>query len=142
MNNPKELDSETGHLHGIGERVDLSRFMNVGVVSITFDENNVIGSNPNDFGAICQRQIFHMIFLQFADKDNTNERNESYFSNCRVQFNFCKVTSFYQITKVLCSFFPPLNLSCKITTESILVKNRVPTMLIKRSLGEHVMGSW
>ena len=26
MNNPKELDSETGHLHGIGERVDLSRF--------------------------------------------------------------------------------------------------------------------
>ncbi|MBD9272408.1 MAG: hypothetical protein EGS53_05960 [Prevotella sp.] len=28
MNNPKELDSETGHLHGIGERVDLSRFMN------------------------------------------------------------------------------------------------------------------
>ena len=28
MNNPKELDSETRHLHGIGERVDLSRFMN------------------------------------------------------------------------------------------------------------------
>ena len=28
MNNPKELDSETGHLYGIGERVDLSRFMN------------------------------------------------------------------------------------------------------------------
>ena len=28
MNNPKEFDSETGHLHGIGERVDLSRFMN------------------------------------------------------------------------------------------------------------------
>ena len=28
MNNPKELDSETGHLHGIGEMVDLSRFMN------------------------------------------------------------------------------------------------------------------
>ena len=28
MNNPKELDSETGHLQGIGERVDLSRFMN------------------------------------------------------------------------------------------------------------------
>ena len=28
MNNPKELDSETGHLPGIGERVDLSRFMN------------------------------------------------------------------------------------------------------------------
>ena len=28
MNNPKELDFETGHLHGIGERVDLSRFMN------------------------------------------------------------------------------------------------------------------
>ena len=27
MNNPKELDSETGHLHGIGEMVDLSRFM-------------------------------------------------------------------------------------------------------------------
>ena len=25
---------------------------------------------------------------------------------------------------------------------SILVKNRVPTMPIKRSLGEHVMGSW
>ena len=49
----------------------------VGIVSITFDENNVLGSNPNDFGAICQRQIFHMIFLQFADKDNTNERNES-----------------------------------------------------------------
>ena len=24
----------------------------------------------------------------------------------------------------------------------ILVKNRVPTMPIKRSLGEHVMGSW
>ena len=28
MSNPKELDSKTGHLHGIGERVDLSRFMN------------------------------------------------------------------------------------------------------------------
>ena len=28
MNYPKELDSETGHLHGIGERVDLSRFIN------------------------------------------------------------------------------------------------------------------
>ena len=28
MNNPKELDSETGHLHGIVERVDLSKFMN------------------------------------------------------------------------------------------------------------------
>ena len=25
---------------------------------------------------------------------------------------------------------------------TILVKNRVPTMPIKRSLGEHVMGSW
>lgn len=48
----------------------------VGIVSFTFDENNVLGSNPNDFGAICQRQIFHMIFLQFADKDNANERNE------------------------------------------------------------------
>ena len=85
---------------------------------------HVLGSNPNDFGAICQRQIFHIIFLQFTDKDNTNERNESLFSNCRVQLNFCKVTSFYQITKVLCRFFPPLNLSCKITTEHSRQKPR------------------
>ena len=28
MNDPKELDSETGHLHGIGESVDLIRFIN------------------------------------------------------------------------------------------------------------------
>ena len=48
----------------------------VGIVSFTFDENKVLGSNPNDFGAICLRPIFHMIFLQFADKDNANERNE------------------------------------------------------------------
>ena len=47
-----------------------------------------------------------------------------------------KVRVFYQITKVLCRFLPPLNLSCKITTgKPRIYENKIVSLhriLLKR----------